>query len=248
MTNPTSAVNPSPESLAALGRLDDDDPIVMVNLLKFRGPGGAARYAKYGAVAGREIAARGGRVIYSGRRVEALPQPGIDWDSIALVFYPSRAAYLDMQKSEAYIGAIPDRTAGLERRLLYAFKRGLTLAGANPPEIADVALTDGDEVFVANLLSFRGDAGRAEYLKYGQVATRLISDLGGEVVLFLEAEHPLVSDNEWENFVLVRYPSVESLQEMVAGDEWQKAHKNHREPGLAGTIALPTHAGSPSRS
>ncbi len=240
MTNPTSAVNPSPASLDALGALADHDAIIMINLLQFRGAGGETRYRKYAAVAGPEIAKRGGRVIYSGRRVD-LPQlssPG--WDAVALVLYPNRAAYLDMQDSEAYQAAIPDRTAGLERRLLYAFKRGLTLAGTKAPDLLDISRNHDDEVFVVNLLAFKGDVGRAEYRKYGQVASRLISDLGGEIVLFLEAEHALVSDDTWENFVLVRYPSLEALQHMVASDEWQRAHKKHREVGLANTIAFPT--------
>ena len=118
MTNPTSAVNPSEESIVALARLADEDPIIMVNLLKFKEGDGQERYGKYAAVSGQEVAARGGRVIYSGRSIG-----GTDWDVVALVYYPRRAAYLDMQNSDAYLNAIPDRTAGLERRLLFAFRR-----------------------------------------------------------------------------------------------------------------------------
>lgn len=62
-------MNPSAESIAALRARPDDGPIVMVNLLKYAEPGGRERYARYGAVAGREIAARGGRVLYSGNSV-----------------------------------------------------------------------------------------------------------------------------------------------------------------------------------
>ena len=239
MTNPTSAVNPTPESLAGLGRLADEDPIIMVNLLKFAGDKGRERYGRYGAVAGREIAARGGRVIYSGSNV--VPTAA-DWDAVALVYYPRRATYLDLQQSEAYQAAIPDRTAGLERRLLYAFKRGLTFAGAEAPALVDIEKETEDDVFVVNLLSFKGIAGRGEYLKYANVAGGLISDLGGEMVLFLEGEHPLVTDDEWENFVLVRYPSIEALQGMVQSETWQEAHRKHREVGLRSTIAFPTRS------
>jgi len=133
MTNPTSAVNPSVESIAALRERPDEEPIVMVNLLKYAELGGRERYARYGAVAGREIAARGGRVLYSGTSLA-----GDAWDGVALVYYPRRAAWLDMQRNPAYQAAIDDRTAGLSARLLYAFKRAAGPVPVTPPPLQDV--------------------------------------------------------------------------------------------------------------
>ena len=149
MTNPTSAVNPSDESIAALRERPDDDPIVMVNLLKYAEPGGRERYARYGAVAGREIAARGGRVLYSGTSLA-----GDHWDGVALVYYPRRAAWLDMQDNPAYQAAIADRTAGLSARLLYAFTHGAGPVPVTPPPLEDVQRESDDEVFVVNLLRY----------------------------------------------------------------------------------------------
>ena len=234
MTNPTSAVNPSEESIATLRGRPDEGPIVMVNLLKYAEPGGRERYARYGAVAGREISARGGRVLYGGSSLAAA-----DWDGVALVYYPRRAAWLDMQTSSAYRAAIADRTAGLAKRLLYAFANGPGPAPRTPP-LEDIRSQSEDEIFVVNLLRYRGERGRESYLRYGEVASRLIHGLGGTVELSLVAEQAMVSDDEWEHFVLVRYPSLESLRAMLAGDEWQAANRAHREPGMAGTIAFPT--------
>ena len=235
MTNPTSAVNPSAESIAALRARPDDDPIIMVNLLKYAEPGGRERYARYGAVAGREIAARGGRVIYSGNSVA-----GDDWDGVALVYYPRRAAWLDMQDNAAYQAAIADRTAGLSARLLYAFTRGAGPVPVTPPPLEDVQRESEDEVFVVNLLRYHGNEGRASFFRYGEVASRLIQNLGGKVEMSLVADQAMVSDDEWEHFVLVRYPSLDALRSMLASDEWQAANTAHREPGMAGTIAFPT--------
>ena len=235
MTNPTSAVNPSAESVAALRARRDDDPIIMVNLLKYAEPDGREGYARYGAVAGREIAARGGRVLYSGNSVA-----GDDWDGVALVYYPRRAAWLDMQDSAAYQAAIPDRTAGLSARLLYAFTRGASPVPVTPPPLEDIQRESEDEIFVVNLLRYHGDEGRASFFRYGEVASRLIESLGGKVEMSLIADQAMVSDDEWEHFVLVRYPSLDALRSMLASDEWQAANTAHREPGMAGTIAFPT--------
>jgi len=68
----------------------------------------------------------------------------------------------------------------------------------------------------------------------------LIQNLGGKVEMSLVADQAMVSDDEWEHFVLVRYPSFEALQSMLASDEWQAANTAYREPGMAGTIAFPT--------
>ncbi len=230
--NPTSAVNPGPESLAALARLPDDTPIVMLNLLKFAGEEGRASYARYARVSGAEIAQRGGRVLYVG---DAIGNP--DWDRVAVVYYPRRAAFLDMQKSPAYQAAIPDRTTGLTARLLFAFK----LPGdREAPPLAEPVISSPDEIFVMNLLQYKSEKGKQEYQKYGAVAGGLINKLGGEVIYYMQAEQAMVTDDHWDNFVLVRYPSLAALQQMVATDTWQAANRNHRESGLAKTVTFPT--------
>ena len=229
MTNPTRAVNPSAESIAALRALPDDDPIVMVNLLKYREPDGRKRYAQYGAVSGREIADRGGRVLYSGRSLL-----DSEWDSVVLVYYPRRAAWLDMQNSSAYQAAIVDRTAGLEKRLLFAFKRGVDPSGASAPPLVDVHKQSDDAVFVVSLLRYPSDTARREYFRRGQEGASLIDGADGKLEFFLTAELALVSDDDWEDFILVRYPSQEGLPP-----------QSHRSGGLAGEMTIRTRQRAP---
>ena len=229
MTNPTRAVNPSAESIGALRALPDDDPIIMVNLLKYREPDGRKRYAQYGAVSGPEIAARGGRVLYSGRSLL-----DSEWDSVVLVYYPRRAAWLDMQDSSAYQAAIVDRTAGLEKRLLFAFKRGVDPSGAPAPPLVDVRKQSDDAVFVVSLLRYPSDEARREYFRPGQEGASLIDGAGGKLELFLTAEQALVSDDDWEHCVLVRYPAQEALRP-----------ESRRGAGLAGTISIQTSQRAP---
>ena len=234
MTNPTSAVNPSDESIAALRARPDDGPIVMVNLLRYAEPGGRERYARYGAVAGREIAARGGRVLYSGTSLA-----GADWDTVALAYYPRRAAWLDMQDSPAYRAAIADRTAGLSARLLCAFARGDDPVAVAPP-LENVQPRSDDEVFLVNLLRDHGDHRSESFFRHGEAASHLTREFGAKVELSLAADQAMVSDDDWAHFVLVRYPSFDALRAMLASDAWQAANKAPGAPGMAGTIAFPT--------
>jgi uncharacterized protein (DUF1330 family) len=238
--NPTTAVNPSAESIADLAARDDDDAIIMVNLMKFAQPDGRARYARYGAVSGKEIQARGGRVIYSGVNLTPSHPGESDWDTVALVHYPRRAAWLDMQNAPAYQAAIEDRTAGLTRRLLYAF-----VASERSPALGDIPRTNTDEIAVVNLLRYNDDGGKEEYQTYGKTAGSMIRELGGEVLLHLTGEQAMVSDGTWDHFILVRYPTLDALRRMTSTPRWQAADRDHRQKSLAKTIAMPTRQHGP---
>ena len=114
--NPTAMVNPSTESLAELAAVDFANPIAMLNLLRFNGGPGRAAYTRYAQAAIETISAVGGRLIHHSHVVD--PDA---WDSMAVVYYPSTQAYITMQHDQRYVDAIPDRTAGLDARLLIPF-------------------------------------------------------------------------------------------------------------------------------
>lgn len=75
---PTSAVNPSEASVAALAERPDDDAIIMVNLLAFDPDDGREFYARYGAVAQGTVRDRGGSVAYSGPVIGGDPEDSFD--------------------------------------------------------------------------------------------------------------------------------------------------------------------------
>ena len=97
-----------------------EGPVVMLNLLKFKEGGGALEYATYGAVARKLIEEVGGRVLYSGRVDQLLVGETEDWDAIALAEYPNRKAFLEMVSRSDYVQAAEHREAGLEQTVLMA--------------------------------------------------------------------------------------------------------------------------------
>ena len=112
-----------------LQALRDDEPVVMVNLVRLKekastGEGsGWEAYQRYSTVTAPMIKERGGTVIWAGR-VGAVAL-GITnenvWDFIALVRYPSRAAFLDMMTSEEYVrSANPHRLDGVIEHVILA--------------------------------------------------------------------------------------------------------------------------------
>jgi uncharacterized protein (DUF1330 family) len=79
----------------------DEEPVMMLNLLRFLPDGGRERYAEYGEAVAPLLQAAGARVVFAGD-----PDPPLigedPWDMVLLVEYPSRRAFLEMVGSEAY--------------------------------------------------------------------------------------------------------------------------------------------------
>lgn len=106
----------------------EDGPIAMVNLLKFRaradypdgdrGLSGVEAYLLYGREVMKLVSAHGGRFVFGGRITGMLVgEVEEQWDSFALVQYPSNAAFSAMTVSEEYQRIVHHRTAGLAGQL-----------------------------------------------------------------------------------------------------------------------------------
>ena len=91
-------------NIEGLEASEHQGPIVMVNLMRFRdrsldGQGsGWDAYLRYSALTVPMIKARGGTLLWTGqaKAVALGTQAGNQWDYVALVYYPSVAAFIDM--------------------------------------------------------------------------------------------------------------------------------------------------------
>jgi uncharacterized protein (DUF1330 family) len=122
-----SAIRPNKQQFAELIASPDEEPVVMLNLLKFKdtaddgASSGASEYAKYGDSVVQMVENRGGKVLWMGRADQILiGDPAEGWDSVALVEYPSRKAFIDMVTTPEYEQAHEHRESGLERTVLIA--------------------------------------------------------------------------------------------------------------------------------
>lgn len=121
---------PRPDQLENLLKKKPAGPLYMLNLLKFKdrasyadGRGtnlsGAEAYGLYGAGVARLIEAMGGSVeIGLATNVLLIGDGELEWDSVALVKYPSFEDFMKMTTSEAYQEIHVHRDAGLEHQLL----------------------------------------------------------------------------------------------------------------------------------
>jgi uncharacterized protein (DUF1330 family) len=124
-----NAVMPNEKQMKDFLEEGHDEPIFMINLLKFKEKAsypdkretnltGAEAYAIYGREVVEHLQKVGGKGIYGGR-VTRLMLGEVEelWDSVAIAMYPSRKAMLEMISNPDYIKSAQHRIAGLEGQL-----------------------------------------------------------------------------------------------------------------------------------
>jgi uncharacterized protein (DUF1330 family) len=94
----------------------DDGPVVMINLNRYRE---RAVYERYGEVALGVLERVGGRILWHARANETVIGDDSDlYDEVIAVWYPSRAAFVELATSEEVMAVREHRAAGLERAAL----------------------------------------------------------------------------------------------------------------------------------
>lgn len=104
---------------------------------------------------------------------------------------------------------------------------------------------DEGPVVMLNLLKFKAKAsdgsgsGAAAYGRYGNAAVEMIEAQGGKVLWAGRGRQILIGDpaEDWDQVLLVEYPSRKAFIEMVTTPEYDEAHK-HREQGLERTMLV----------
>src|SRR3954462_1235289 len=91
-------IDPTSEQAQSFGATAErPEPVFMLNLLRFKEGDGTESYARYTAAASEHLARVGGAILWAGACDEALIGPAArEWDCVAVVRYPSRAAFLEM--------------------------------------------------------------------------------------------------------------------------------------------------------
>ncbi len=123
-------VMPRQEQLMGLLGLGGDQPIQMLNLLKFHDVAqyddpaepkisGREAYMRYGAPMSALVASKGGRIIFSSKIDHlVIGEVGELWDVAAIMEYPSRAAFVEIATSPEVAAMGVHRKAGLKGQLL----------------------------------------------------------------------------------------------------------------------------------
>jgi uncharacterized protein (DUF1330 family) len=125
----TIALYPTPEQIQALLSGPADQPVVMVNLLRFKrmadapndSVSGEESYRRYAQKMIAYVESKGGRVIWSGRvDSQVIGDGGEVFHMVGLVEYPSRKVFVEIA-TDPYVQEIGlHRASGLEGQWLLA--------------------------------------------------------------------------------------------------------------------------------
>lgn len=132
-------IDPSPANFAKFKALPRDEPIHMLNLLRYRplaeypeghdhhgnGWSGRRAYREYGATSGPIFRRVGGSIVWRGAFQTMVTGPeAMRWDDAFIAQYPNSAAFFEMIKDPEYQRAVINRTAALADSRLVRFQPG----------------------------------------------------------------------------------------------------------------------------
>jgi uncharacterized protein (DUF1330 family) len=129
----TGSLEPTPAQLEQLvgAAVSDREPIVMINLLRFKEHAdgvdaaddisGEEAYRRYAALVGEHLQRVGARLVSAFATAETVIGPEeSEWDVVLAVEYPSRSAFLEMTGDPRYLEIHKHRTAALADSRLIA--------------------------------------------------------------------------------------------------------------------------------
>ncbi|MEE4200441.1 DUF1330 domain-containing protein [Erythrobacter sp.] len=137
-------IDPSPANFQAFKDLPRDQPIHMLNLLRYRddaqypdghehhgkGWSGRRAYEEYGKTSGPIFRRVGGAIVWRGAFQTMVTGPEAEnWDDGFVAQYPNAGAFFEMIKEPDYQKAVVNRTAALIDSRLMRFKPGEGGAG-----------------------------------------------------------------------------------------------------------------------
>ncbi len=228
----------------------DDGPVWMVNLMNYRD---VADYAdgRESTISGREaddiyapfgpLAAVGAEIVFVAEVADQLLGDEPKWDRVAVVKYPTRRSFVEMQALPEFRDLHEHKDAGMQQTIVAG---GLPMASPpNPgaPDWSDVPHppTDDDPpVVVLHLIKFV-EGGIPDMTSYTDAAAAVAVPHGVRVAGWFGIEGTIIGDGRaWDQARFNAFPSREAFMAVVFDPDRMAAHRGHREPAIADTYTL----------
>ena len=114
------ALNPTQEQIQNLLQSGHEGPIAMVNLLSFKNKNAYLKYVAEVDKIGDEF---GLKLLFWGDVVSTVIGEDVEFQTIAIMEYPSLQAFMEFASSKKYAAIIKYRIEGLESQFLIATKQ-----------------------------------------------------------------------------------------------------------------------------
>lgn len=231
---------------------EDDGPVWMVNLMKYREEAAYADGTK--GVSGREADDRyapvkilreiGAEIPFFGDVIMTPWGDGTQWDRVAVVKYPTRRSFLEMQNRKDFQAKHEHKDAGME----FTFVIGCQPLQPQPSVRPDPSIWPGLEhapndedgpIMVVHVIRYE-DGRRDDMVKYQNTAAIPAAQVGGGAAAWFDVEGTIMGDGrQWDEVRFNAFPSMRAFLEVVYNDPDRKqAETTHREQAIADTYTM----------
>ena len=264
MSNTVRYGTPNTEYAMSMAMMspEDDGPVWMVNLMKYRE---VADYAdgRESAISGRDaddayspldsLAAVGAAPVFFGDVDQQLLGDETTWDRVGVVKYPTRKAFIDMQSLPSFQKSHHHKDAGMESTIVMGSQ---PMEMPTPPEgfeqadWADVPhppTADDGPVVVVHVLRFHDTAqGTAaaertpnQMEQYQTAAAKVALGHGVRISGWFAVEDTIIGDGRaWHQVRFNEFPSKAAFMAVVMDPVRLEAQKDHREAAIADTYTM----------
>ncbi|MEM9513370.1 MAG: hypothetical protein AAGA42_00820 [Actinomycetota bacterium] len=235
--------------------LDDDGPVWMINLMSYRDE---ADYADGRATSrtGREaddeytpvgpLAAVGAEIVFVGDVADQFIGETPKWDRVAVVRYPTRRAFIEMQQRTDFQKQHVHKEAGMAETIVIGGQPLEVPQIIDGPDWADVPHppTDDDGPYtLIHVLRFHDEAGATatpdHMTAYQDVAGSVAVPNGVRIDGWFSAEGTILGDGRtWHQVRFNTFPSKQAFMTVAMDPDRLKAQADHRETAIADTYTL----------
>ena len=231
---------------------DDDGPVWMVNLMRYRdravyadgrdsdltGREADDRYAPFGPfrTVGAEL------VFLADVEAQFLGEDQ-DWDRIAVVRYPTRRSFLDMQDLPEYVELHEHKDAGMASTFVIACRPAespeLPTDAPVLDQVPHPSTPDDGPVVILHVLKYHPGQTSPDMDVYSGEAARIALPHGVRIGAWFDVEGTVVGDGRgWDDVRFHVFPSREAFLAVALDPDRIAAQADHLEPVIADSYTL----------
>ena len=237
---------------------EDDGPVWMINLMKYKEK---AEYAdgRETELSGIEaddaytpigpLTAIGAEIVFAATVEDQFLGDEPKWDRVAIVKYPTRRSFIEMQQRDDFQKQHEHKEAGMQETIVMG---GLPLMEAMEPlrpwsEVPKPPTDEDGAYTVIHVIRFHDENGAEatpeQMASYQDGAGKTATENGARVDGWFGVEGTILGDGRtWHQVRFNTFPSKAAFMDVVMDPERLEAQKDHREVAIADTYTLGTRA------
>jgi hypothetical protein len=228
----------------------DDGPVWMVNLMKYRD---VADYTdgRASTISGREaddlyapfgpLAAVGAEIVFVADVVDQLLGDEPRWDRVAVVKYPTRRSFVEMQSRPDFLALHEHKEAGMEQTIVVGCTPMVAPENPDPPDwdrVPHPPTPEDGPVVVIHVIRFV-EGGIPDMTSYQDAAALVAVPHGVRIAGWFEVEGTIIGDGRsWDQARFNAFPSRAAFMAVAFDPDRLVAHRGHREPAMADTYTM----------